>query len=359
MTNLIIILPSLDPDAKFSKVVSGLLEAGFKKILIVDDGSSDDEQHFFDEAAAHPECTVLHHGINKGKGRALKTAFAYVTENFPDAEGVITIDGDGQHLIKDIISCGKKLIENPGKVILGCRNFKQSGIPGKSLAGNRTTSFLFRVCCGIKLSDTQTGLRAIPSEYLPLFCSIDGERFDYETNMLLTMKRKGIDFIEQPIETVYEDNNKGTHYRPFADSWRIAKVLIKFLLSSGSAVLIDFIVCYLVHRLFDGPLGTASPLVANVAGKGISSFVNFNANKRIVFENKGNYKRSLIRYYALWLCQTVLSTLISYGFISLITHLWGNSSPLVSTLVRIPGDILLFFISYNLQREWVFSDKTV
>ena len=356
MTDLVIILPSLNPDTRFSKVVNDLLAAGFKTIVIVDDGSRDDEQHFFNEAESLPECTVLHHGINKGKGRALKTAFEYVSEHFPETKGVITIDGDGQHLTKDIIACGEKLIENPDKVILGSRDFNLSGIPKKSLAGNKTTSFLFRVCCGIKLSDTQTGLRAIPSKYLPLFCTVDGERFDYETNMLLTMKREGIEFVEQPIETVYEDNNKGSHYRPFADSWRIAKVLVKFLLSSGSAVLIDFIVCYLIHKFFDGILGSIAPLVANVAGKGISSFVNFNANKRIVFEKKGNYKRALIRYYTLWLCQTALSTVISYVFISIVSHLFGNSTLLVSTLVRIPGDVILFFLSYNIQREWVFKD---
>ena len=88
----------------------------------------------------------------------------------------------------------------------------------------------------------------------------------------------------------------------------------------------------------------------------ISSFVNFNANKRIVFEKKGNYKRALIRYYMLWLCQTALSTVISYVFISIVSHIFGNSTPLVSTLVRIPGDVILFFLSYNIQREWVFKD---
>ena len=117
MTDLVIILPSLNPDSRFSKVVNDLLAAGFKTIVIVDDGSRDDEQHFFNEAESLPECTVLHHGINKGKGRALKTAFEYVSEHFPETKGVITIDGDGQHLTKDIIACGEKLIENPDKVI--------------------------------------------------------------------------------------------------------------------------------------------------------------------------------------------------------------------------------------------------
>ena len=104
--SLAVVLPSLDPDAKFSGVVSGLVESGFRNIVIVDDGSDTEHQQWFAMAEEYPQCTVLHHGVNKGKGRALKTAFSYVLENIPDAEGVITIDGDGQHLLKDIIACG-------------------------------------------------------------------------------------------------------------------------------------------------------------------------------------------------------------------------------------------------------------
>ena len=87
-----IILPSLDPDYKFAEVVKGLVEAGFAHIVIVDDGSDEAHQSWFAQAEAFPACTVLHHGINKGKGRALKTAFSYVREHLPEVKGVITID---------------------------------------------------------------------------------------------------------------------------------------------------------------------------------------------------------------------------------------------------------------------------
>ena len=85
-----IVLPSLDPDIKFGKVVDGLLEKGFEHIVIVNDGSSAENLHWFEEAAVNSACTVLHHEVNKGKGRALKNAFAYVAENMPEIEGVIT-----------------------------------------------------------------------------------------------------------------------------------------------------------------------------------------------------------------------------------------------------------------------------
>ena len=225
----VVVLPSLNPNEKFDRVVDGLREAGFQRILIVDDGSDEQHQTHFRRAETFPECTVIRHEVNKGKGRALKDGFIAVLKLFPDTEGVITIDGDGQHLTEDIIACGNRMLEEGNKIILGCRDFDLPGVPPRSVAGNKTTSRMFRLY-GITLSDTQTGLRAIPARFLSRFTAIEGERFEYETNMLLKMKRRGIDFIEQAIETVYEDENAGSHYNAVKDSWRIFKIMVKDLL---------------------------------------------------------------------------------------------------------------------------------
>ena len=226
---LAIVLPSLDPDQKFERVVNGLVAEGFTNIIIVDDGSDAEHQKWFEIAAQHPVCHVLHHEVNCGKGRALKTAFAYVLENQPETKGVITIDGDGQHLAEDIIACGERMLKEQDKVILGCRDFDQPGVPPRSVAGNKTTSCLFRIFYGISLSDTQTGLRAIPRACLESFGRIEGERFEYETNMLLQMKRLGVSFVEQPITTVYDPEDYSSHYNAVKDSWRIFKIMSKNL----------------------------------------------------------------------------------------------------------------------------------
>ena len=224
-----VVLPSLNPNEKFDRVVDGLREAGFQRILIVDDGSDEQHQTHFRRAETFPECTVIRHEVNKGKGRALKDGFIAVLKLFPDTEGVITIDGDGQHLTEDIIACGNRMLEEGNKIILGCRDFDLPGVLPRSVAGNKTTSRMFRLY-GITLSDTQTGLRAIPARFLSRFTAIEGERFEYETNMLLKMKRRGIGFLEQPIATVYEDENLGSHYNAVKDSWRIFKIMVKDLL---------------------------------------------------------------------------------------------------------------------------------
>ncbi len=227
---LAIVLPSLDPDYKFKAVVDGLVEDGFQHIVIVDDGSSQANRHWFDEAERYEVCTVLRHPVNLGKGRALKDAFQYIYTQLPELEGAVTIDGDGQHLLQDIVSCGEKMLELGDKVVLGCRDFDQPGVPPRSVAGNKSTSRLFRLFFGIRLSDTQTGLRAIPRALLKPFAELEGERFEYETNMLLQMKRLGCDFVEQPIATVYDPEDYSSHYNAVKDSMKILKVMLKFKL---------------------------------------------------------------------------------------------------------------------------------
>lgn len=354
LKSLAIVLPSLNPDRKFLGVVDGLNEKGFEHIVVVDDGSDEDHGKLFEQAkAAHPGIVVLHHGVNRGKGRALKTAFSYVSENMPDIKGVITIDGDGQHLVDDIVACGERMLKEDGKVVLGCRDFNAPGVPPRSIAGNKTTARLFRICYGIKLSDTQTGLRAIPAEYLMPFCGIEGERFEYETNMLLNMKRMGIGFAEQPITTVYDPEDYSSHYDALKDSWLIFKVMFRFLISSLGSTLIDLTVFYLMMRFFGAAAGKYAELISTAVARALSSFANFNANNSVVFENKRGYKRALVRYY----CLCIPQMLVSAGLVTLINRLLSNSVPIIATLIKFAVDICLFFISYQIQREWVFSQK--
>ena len=172
-----VILPSLNPSDKFDRVVDGLVEAGFEDIVIVDDGSRPENRVHFERAARHPEVTVLTHEVNRGKGAGLKTAFAWLMENRPDCAGAVTIDGDGQHLTKDILRCAEA-VGDENTIVMGCRDFTLDHVPPRSRMGNRTTSTVFRLFCGIRLSDTQTGLRAIPAALFPRMLSVRGERFE-------------------------------------------------------------------------------------------------------------------------------------------------------------------------------------
>ncbi len=353
LDSVAVVLPSLNPDHRFEQVLNGLIEAGFSHIVVVDDGSDEEHRHYFDAARAHGQCHVLVHEVNKGKGRALKDAFAYVRDTLPELRGVVTIDGDGQHLLEDIIACADRMLAEGDKVVMGCRDFSHPDVPPRSVAGNRFTSAMFRICYGIRISDTQTGLRAIPAQFLDRFCAIEGERFEYETNMLLQMKRMGIGFVEQPIATVYDKEEYSSHYNAVKDSWRIFKVMAKFMLSSLSSTLLDLAVFTIVFALLKGHVGGYTELISTVIARACSSFFNFNANNKIVFGNRGSYKRALLRYYMLCIPQM----LVSAGLVTLINRLLQNSVPLLATAVKFAVDTVLFLISYGIQREWVFSEK--
>ncbi len=356
-----VVLPSLDPDGKFARVVDGLVDAGFAHIVIVDDGSAPDHRHFFEEAAEKPGCTVLTHAVNRGKGRALKTAFSYVAEHLPDLAGVVTIDGDGQHLLPDIVACGNRMLEAGDAVVLGCRDFDQPGIPPRSVAGNKTTSRFFRLLFGIRLSDTQTGLRAIPARYLGTFCDIEGERFEYETNMLLYMKRLGIPFLEQPIATVYDPEDYSSHYNPVKDSLRISRVMFRFLTTgSGFRYVVSAVCSWVVdnglYLLLMTLLGArlaaaAASTVSQISARVLSSLFNFTMNDRFVFRNGENHWKAFLKYYCLCIPQTLISVVCLTSLIAALEI----GHPVLATLVKIVIELILFVISYFIQKKWVFK----
>jgi glycosyltransferase involved in cell wall biosynthesis len=229
--NVTIVIPSYKPDEKLISTVRGVREAGFSDIIVVDDGGGEKYAEYFRRVESEFGCTVLTHEINRGKGAALKTAFAYYIENRPDSVGLVTADADGQHLPKDMIAVAEQMAKSQS-VVLGCRDFSEPHVPPRSKVGNRTTSAVFKMFLGMKISDTQTGLRAFPRHILPLLGSIEGDRFEYETNMLLKFGQHGITIREEKIETVYIEENRTSHFRTVRDSLRVYRFILSFILSS-------------------------------------------------------------------------------------------------------------------------------
>lgn len=349
-----VILPSLNPSDKFDGVVDALVAAGVSDIVIVDDGSRPENRAHFERAAKLPGCRVLTHEVNRGKGAALRTAFAYLLRERPDCRGAVTIDGDGQHLTGDILRCAAAL-GGDNELVMGCRDFSAPEIPARSRQGNRITSLVFRLFCGIRLSDTQTGLRAIPAALFPRLLEIRGDRFEYETNMLLELSRQGVRFREVPIATVYEDGNSESHFRPIVDSLRIYKFILLYALSSLAGSFADLLVFYVARRLLEGRLpDAAAVLTATAIARAASSFLNFNLNKSVVFRGKGGYGKTLLRYYALCIPQM----LVSAGFVALLSRLAATGAGVLTTVIKFVVDTCLFFISFRIQQSWVFkTDK--
>lgn len=347
--NIIIVIPSLNPDEKLGMTVSGLKQAGFENILVINDGSDKEHLAFFPK---EDEVILLHHRRNRGKGAALKSAFKYIKNNLPEMMGIITVDGDGQHKPEDVKKCAEALDVNKKTAVLGCRDFSLPQVPARSRFGNKTTSLVFRLLCGMKISDTQTGLRAFSRKLLPLLCSIEGERFEYETNMLLKFKSNDIEFSEVKIETVYIEENRTSHFHAIKDSIRVYKFILAFALSSAISFLADISLFYLLAKILGDVLGGAAELVATVGARIISSFINFSINKNKVFSNKAPFFKTLLKYYALALPQMAASALL----VTTLTLLFGAHAE-GATVIKIIVDAILFLLSYRIQQNWVFADK--
>lgn len=347
-----VVIPSYQPDEKLEYIVSGLEAAGFDDIIVVDDGSDKEKKQFFPDLSVHPAVTLLTHPQNRGKGAALKTAFAYFLENRKGRAGVVTADGDAQHKVEDIASCGGRMLAEGGNtLVLGVRDFSLPHVPSRSKAGNRTTSTVFRIFCGLKLSDTQTGLRAIPAGYLDDLCRVDGDRYEYETNMLLAMKGLGIRYCEHPIETVYIGENQTSHFRVVRDSIRIYSLILKYLFSSVAAFLIDTVAFYLLTLFLAPYLPGLQVLTCTVIARAVSSAANFLLNRKMVFRSGASVGRTCLRYYTL----AIPVMLISAGCVALLKMLFSVSLPWLVTLLKIVVDTVLYFANFRIQREWVFA----
>lgn len=349
-----VILPSFNPTEKLIKAVEELTAAGFDDIIVINDGSeSAGSSEIFGKVQALPAAEVISHPKNMGKGRALKTGFEYFLKNRSEKIGVVTTDDDMQHRTEDIADCCAEM-ERTGTAVFGARSFKGKDIPPKSRIGNNITSFTFRVLCGIKITDTQTGLRAIPKSYLPLLIKVGGERFEYETNMLLSMKENGLSFRELPIAAIYSDNNSGTHFRPIRDSFKIYTVILKYIASSLISSVIDLAGFTLLNLLLPESMdGGARIFAATACARVVSSAANYTVNRKRVFKSQSRLRPSLIKYYILAVCQMALS----YGLVHLITAAAGTERSILQTLYKMAVDIVLFFICFVIQREWVFKEK--
>lgn len=339
MDDIIVIIPSYKPDIEIMSKFMKELKKEFKNIVIVNDGSGKEYDNFFD---SFEDITVLKHCVNLGKGRAIKTAFNYIHNTYPKFKSVVTADCDGQHKVEDIKRVGQASINNPSSLILGVRDFNQDDVPTKSRYGNKITRNIFKMFIGINITDTQTGLRGFSKKLVELFIKTNGERYEYETNMLIDCKINDINIKEVKIKTVYINNNKTSHFNPLRDSIMIYKLFIKYIISAFSSFILDICLFTLFLNLI-----TKDILIATIMARIISSLYNFFINGRLVFKKVS--KESLIKYAILVIIQMLISG-YSVSYLSNILHI-------LSTVIKIIVDSIIFIINFIIQREWVFKEK--
>ena len=349
MNRVVVIIPAYNPNQKLLQLVDDLIKDQLTDIVIIDDGSTvTDSQRILELCEERQEIKVLRHTVNQGKGRAIKTGINYVLNDMQNAMGIITVDADGQHHINDVQKCIlelRRLEMNADCIVLGCRNFKaeEVKIPLRSRMGNICTKWVLRYLCNIHVRDSQTGLRAIPYRLLPKLMSIQGEKYEYETNMLLELVDDGVILKEVEISTVYEDNNSSSHFNPIVDSHKIYSIIFKYSLASILSVVVDNFTFIVMKSI------CSNIWMMIFISRAVAAILNFCINKKLVFKKNGSARSQILRYIMLLLASGTLSAMI----LSIADAMLDINIIFLKLMI----ETLLYFLNFYVQKNFVFKTK--
>ncbi|MBR3898315.1 MAG: bifunctional glycosyltransferase family 2/GtrA family protein [Bacilli bacterium] len=325
----IALIPSYEPDEKLVLLTHELYNNGYE-IIVINDGSNKEYDKYFNECLGN----VISYKYNRGKGYALKKGLRYINKHYKNYV-VVTMDCDGQHTTKDANKLVKACFREDDKLILGSRR-RGKNTPLRSYLGNFITRFIYRAVTSVDIYDTQTGLRCFSDKLMDYMLSVSGDRYEYEMNVLLGARDNNIKLKEVWIQTIYEDNNRGSHFNTLKDSFKIYKEIIKFSLSS----IFSFVIDYVLFVLFN--FFTLNTILSNVMSRIISSSFNYNVNKKIVFKSNSN---SIIKYFGLALLILILNTSVLYVLSNFVN----------TYLAKIITELIMFFFSYFVQKNYIFE----
>ncbi|QTE27991.1 glycosyltransferase [Pengzhenrongella sicca] len=339
---MIVLIPAYEPDDRLVRLVESIRRAAPQlHVVVVDDGSGSAYTEVFAAARARG-AAVIGYAANRGKGSALKSGFRHAARAFP-GEAVVCADCDGQHDVADILRVAGRVEPSGRTMVLGSRRFT-GRVPPRSRLGNAATAVAFRLVTRVRLHDTQTGLRAYPAAMLPWLATVDGDRFEYELNLLLHAAGAGYAVEEVEIATIYLAGNASSHFRPVLDSLRIYAPLAKFALSSVAAFVVDTVaVLALVAAM-----GSDSLLPAVLGARALSASVNFLINRALVFDRDAQapVRVAAARYWAL------VAALLAANF-ALLTALTELGLALLPA--KVLTEAALWAVSYQVQRRVVFA----
>ena len=326
-----VLLPVYNPDEKFLHLVEELYKRGFK-VVACNDGSKESCDEYFRRAKSFAD--VIGYKDNKGKGYALKRGFEYIGNNLCDeVDYIVTADSDGQHAIEDIERVAKLTKKTDG-IVLGMRDLSEK-IPIKSRIGNDMSKFVYTIVTGVYLRDNQSGLRGFPIRLCQWLQDIPGNKYEYELNVLVTAHKEGMKVTGIDIKTIYENNNKNTHFKPIKDTFRIQRSLwsyglISVLMYTIYITTISVLVWFRIPYFFFWLVGiyvwvTAMHAVINVFSAGIRHRQKISVIYYVTCSIKYCISTliMLLFFYQGW--YMVLGGLLSLFVIVMLSYLFGRS----------------------------------
>lgn len=363
-----VLIPAYEPTEKLVLLVGDLAAAGCENIIVIDDGSknADDVLGSLRESGS---CTLLSDEKNHGKGYAIRRGLNFYLDDLSGLSGVVIADANYRYDLDAIGAIADAVAEKPDELIIGSRDLSVDKAPLRSRLGNRLTRWLFHICHGVELNDTQSGLRGIPDALVPEMASVERDRYEYETKMLIRCADEHIKVTEIPVDVNYDGYGK-SNYRVVRDTVRVCRSILKrfiiYTFASASSTLLDMLVFNIVLILLPDSFAEINVLsvvmlnvlIATVTGRVIGTIYNFFINQKLVFKQTdggGHTRKSLTRFFILNFCQMIVSA----TFVSTALRVFGleQEGSLVATCFKCVIEVTLFFLCYRIQREWVFGEK--
>jgi len=196
------------------------------RILLINDGSDD-------ETTYHIELTGVENISwfkNRGKGHALIHGFKYLLDD-PDWDALITMDSDGQHAPEDLSKFINRYQENRSDIIAGRRKFEEADAPWLRRWANQVSSRLIARLFRCPIQDIQCGYRLFSRKALKeLYSDITSQNYAIETEMILNAQHLGMYIDEVDVQCIYdEDSSKRSAWKPLLDSYRITRIVFRYL----------------------------------------------------------------------------------------------------------------------------------
>jgi glycosyltransferase involved in cell wall biosynthesis len=226
-TNVAALIPCYFEEKKI-RDVARRTRAQLDTVLVVDDGSTDGTES---EARA-AEVEVVRHGVNQGKGAAIKTGLRNLTER-TNIEYILILDGDGQHSPEEIPRFLEEANRSHASMLVGNRMANTKEMPFVRKMTNRFMSWQISRVCGRTIPDSQCGFRMLQRDLAPALAAIETTKFDFETEMLVVASRKGCEIAAVPISTIYGDEVSKIH--PVRDTIRFFRMMDRFKREAATA----------------------------------------------------------------------------------------------------------------------------
>ena len=241
----------------------------------------------------------------------------------------------------DILNVAQYLTTHPDEIVLGVRGFTGS-VPLRSRLGNTLTRYVFQVFTGLRLTDTQTGLRGWPARYCLAALPIAINGYDFELECLMEARENhGFKVTQLPIKTIYLDGNKSSHFNPVRDSLRIYFVFVRYCGASLTAAVIDSLFFYIAYH-FTGKLA-----VSQVAGRLAALVIAFTLQRNLVFRSNENATRSLAKYMVL----LVVMGVVSYSMMNFL----NQRAHFPVLVAKMTAEGILFLANFSILRQFVFT----